>query len=113
MSGFTASVVSEIVADHCRNRSSPTVMNFVESRLRRPGNLNTEKLLKLIGSLRIDWRTELESFVKGERKDALDSVVANRNRIAHGESVNLTYQQIRNYYKSICEVVDFIDELIG
>ena len=85
-------------------------MNFIENRLRRPGNLNTEQLLQFVGSFNPDWRSELEKFVAGERKDALDSVVANRNNIAHGESVSLTYVRIKDYYKYICEVLDFIDK---
>ena len=88
-------------------------MNYVESRLGRLGNLNTEQLLQLVGSFDRDWHNKLEQFVIGERKDALDSVIANRNNIAHGESVSLTYMRIRDYYKRICEVVDFVDELFN
>ena len=49
----------------------------------------------------------------GERKDALDSVIANRNSIAHGESVGLTYMRINDYYKRIGEVIDFVDEMFN
>ena len=111
VSGFLESAVSEIAADLCRSQSSATVMNFVESRLRRPGNLNAEQLFQFVGSFSGDWRGELEQFVFGQRKDALDSVVANRHRIAHGEYVNLTYARIKDYYKHICELVDFLDTL--
>ena len=113
VSGFVESVVSDIATDHCRNRSAPTVMSFVESRLRRPVNLNAEQLLQFVGAFNRDWRNELDRFIAGERKDALDSVVANRNNIAHGESVNLTYVRIRDYYRYICEIVEFLEELFN
>ena len=111
VSGFVESAISDIAADHCRHRSSTTVMNYVEGRLRRLGNLNTEQLLQFVGSFDPDWRNQLNKFVLGERKDALDSVIANRNNIAHGESVGLTYMRIRDYYKRICEVVDYVNDL--
>lgn len=113
VSGFIESVVSDIAADHCFRRSSLTVRNFVESRLGRTGNLNTEQLLQFVGSFDPDWRSQLERFVAGKRKDALDSVVANRNKIAHGESIGLTYVRIKDYYNYVCEVVDFIDDLFS
>ena len=88
-------------------------MNYVERRLRRLGNLNTEQLLQFVGSFHPDWHNKLEQFVIGERKDALDSVIANRNSIAHGESVGLTYMRINDYYKRIGEVIDFVDEMFN
>ena len=84
-------------------------MSFVEGRLTRVGNFNTEQLLQFVGSFKAVWYDELQSFVAGKRKDALDSVAANRNSIAHGGSVGLTYSRIREYYGSVCEVVDFVD----
>ena len=113
VSGFLESVVSDIAMDYCRSRSAPTVMSFVESRLRRPMNLNAEQLLRFVSAFNVDWRNQLEDFITGERKEALDSVVANRNNIAHGESVNLTYARIRDYYRYICQVVDFLEDLFN
>lgn len=113
VSGFVESTVSDIAATYCRVRSSPTVMNYIALRLSRTGTLNTERLLQFVGSFDPNWRDQLDDFVIGERKDALDSVVANRHNIAHGESVGLTYMRIKNYYKRICEVVDFVDDMFN
>lgn len=76
-------------------------------------NLNAEQLLRFVSAFNVDWRNQLEDFITGERKEALDSVVANRNNIAHGESVNLTYARIRDYYRYICQVVDFLEDLFN
>ncbi|MBF0553199.1 MAG: hypothetical protein HQK96_01435 [Nitrospirae bacterium] len=50
--------------------------------------------------------------VKGERKDAIDSIVANRNQIAHGEYVGLSLVLMKNYYKNASEVLEFIKKQI-
>jgi hypothetical protein len=75
------------------------------------GVLNTERLLQFVGAFEKEWRQNLERFVSGERKAALDSVVANRHNIAHGDPVNITYVQLKEYYRSVCEVVDYVEEL--
>lgn len=113
VSGFLESVASDIAIDHCRGRSAPTVVRYVDSQLRRPGTLNSERLLQFVGAFSLDWRVALEEFIAGERKEALDSVVANRNNIAHGESVNLTFARISDYYRYICEVVDFLESMFA
>jgi hypothetical protein len=45
----------------------------------------------------------------GARKDAVDSVVNNRNRIAHGENVGISYVRIKEYYDRVVEVIELID----
>lgn len=78
--------------------------------MRRIGVLNAERLLQLVGRFDLNWRKELEEFIAGERKAALDSIVANRNQIAHGQSGDLTYARVQTYYANICEIVEFLRE---
>lgn len=103
--------IADIAKEHSRQRSSDTVFNFVESRIKRPVNMNAERVLQIVGAFDTGWRNNVEEFISGERKAALDSVVANRNSIAHGDSVGLTYHRIRVYFDRICEVVEFIEDL--
>lgn len=108
LSGFLESAVSELAIDHCRNRSNPSVARFADRRLARLTNLRAERLLQILGDFDLEWRRELESFIEGERKQALDAVVDLRNKIAHGESVGLTYTRIKAYCKQVREIVEFI-----
>ena len=113
VSGFLEASISELTIEHCRKQSSPTVSRYAANQLRRPQNINAERLLTLIGSFDRDWRRELEQFIEGARRDSLDSIVALRNKIAHGESVGVTYNRIRDYYGHVQEVVDFIAQKFG
>jgi len=110
VSGYVEVAVSELAIQHCRVRAAPTVYTYAASQLDRLQNLNAERLLQVVGSFDPTWRTTLESFIAGQRKDALDSIVDLRNRIAHGESVGVTLQRIRDYYASIKEIVDFLEK---
>ena len=108
VAGFVETTISELAIAHCRNRSRPTVTRYIEHDLRRLGVPNAERLLQFVGRFDPNWREELKEFIAGERKDALDSVVANRNEIAHGRSVGITYSRVQDYYINVCQIVDFL-----
>jgi len=113
VSGFVEIVLSELTAEHCRKRSAPTVSNYAQSQLSRLQNVKSERLLQLMGSFDQKMRVEIEEFIGGPRKDALDSVVDLRNKIAHGESVGVTYVRIKDYYKRISEIIDFVESKLS
>lgn len=112
VSGFLESSVAELAVGYCRKTSSNQVLNYIERGLRRPGNFNAERLLQFVSSFEPGWRTVLAEFVQGERKAALDAVLANRNQIAHGGLVDITHEGIKGYYRHICDVVDFVESNI-
>ena len=113
VSGYLESAIAELALEHCRHRCSPTVLSYVDAQLGRFQNPNAERVLQLLGAFDPLWRTDLETFISGERKDAIDSVVALRNKIAHGESVGITYRRIKDYYTRTKEVIDFLSEKLA
>jgi hypothetical protein len=42
------------------------------------------------------------------QKSAIESIVANRNSIAHGEPVQLTLSQVEDYFIRVCGALDHI-----
>jgi hypothetical protein len=112
VSGFVETAVAELAIEHCRSRSAPSVLGYASSQLDRLQNLKSQKLVQVIGSFEKQWGVELSKFMDGARKDALDSVVANRNKIAHGESVSLSLARITQYYEKVDEVIVFIEQLL-
>jgi RiboL-PSP-HEPN len=66
---------------------------------------------EVLGSFDADWQKTIEAFLVDEFKDAVDSVVNLRNKIAHGESVGVTYQTISEYYIRVQRVVDKVADL--
>jgi hypothetical protein len=109
VSGYVETVVAQIAIEHCERRAQPSVSSYAGSQLSRVQNVNADRLLQLMGYFDSAWRKELEAFIDGRRKEALDSVVALRNEIAHGKHVGVTYARIREYYLSIKEVVEFVE----
>jgi hypothetical protein len=68
-----------------------------------------EPLCQLVGEFSDAWEKNLRQFIDDERRTAINSVMGNRNRIAHGESTSLGFVQLKTWYEKICEVIEFID----
>ena len=92
--------------------ASPQILRFTERRLEQFQNPNCKKLIQLAGDCDADWMVALETFLVDERKDHVDSVVASRHLIVHGQSVGVTYRRARHFFDSAKEVVDFVDDLV-
>jgi hypothetical protein len=72
---------------------------------------NAEKILQLTGDFDAAWREQFATYMGDERKEHIDNVVANRNQIAHGANIGITYMRASNYFSSADEVVVCIENL--
>ena len=109
VSGFIEFSVRELYSEYARKCSSPNIANYVESELRQFQNAKMGKILELAQSFSSDWGRDLSAATEGELKDAVDSIVANRHHIVHGKAVGITVVRVSKYYKSIVDVIEFIE----
>ena len=109
VSGFAEQATRHIYAEYARSRSAPSIARYVERQLEGWTNANATKLYTVTSAFDPQWARELEDYLAGRRKDALDSVVANRHLIAHGRDVGLTYVRIRDYYVEVKDVVAYLE----
>ncbi len=109
VSGFMEQATRHIYGEYARARSSPQVARYVERQLDRFMNANASKLCQITGSFDGQWGQDLEDYLAGQRKDALDSIVANRHQIAHGGDVGLTYTRMKNYYDAVKDIVAYLE----
>jgi hypothetical protein len=107
-SGLLENSIRIIVAHYSLINSNPCVASYVRNSIERVTNLNTEKIRQLLGAFSKDWGKIFENSISEEQKDAIDSIYANRNSIVHGRSVGITLVRIKDYYKNIHEVLDWI-----
>lgn len=112
VSGFFENAIVALTLDFVGQRSSSEVSAFAEHQLRNWTNPNTEKVCTLLGSFSPDWRKQATDFLVDERKESINSLVALRHKIAHGESVGTSLSQVKAHYATILEVVKFIADLL-
>ena len=47
------------------------------------------------------------------RKDAIDSIMANRHLIAHGKNSGISLVRVKDYLEKSIEVIEFIENQCG
>jgi hypothetical protein len=113
VSGFLENALVALILDYCERKSSlPEITLFVERQLEYWTNPNTEKIIQLLGDFSQDWRLAAERFLIDERKAAVNSLVALRHKIVHGESVGTSLGQVKEYYATVLDVVTFVANLV-
>ena len=111
--GFVENGLQTIYSEYAVNSASDPVARYVISRLETIYNPNAQRFIDVAGSFNSAWREELEEYLQGDdgsRKEALDSIMNNRNQIAHGKNVGITVHRVRDYIERCVEVLEFIED---
>ena len=112
VSGYFESALCALLLAHAQRKSSPDIASFVERQLGPWTSPKAEKIIDLFGAFSQDWRDDLTVFLVDQRKDSVNSLVALRHKIAHGEYVGTSLSQIKAHYLVINEVVDHVTNLV-
>lgn len=112
VSGYLESALCALLLAFAQRRSSGEVASFVQRQLGPWTNPKAEKIIDLFGSFSQDWRDDLTAFLVDQRKDSVNSLVALRHKIAHGESVGTSLSQIKSHYRVVNEVIDHVADLV-
>ena len=110
VSGFIEVAVRAIYNNYCKNKSSPYVRNFVDAKLKNLRNVHMGKLLELTRSFSPAWETSLSAATAGELEEAINSVVALRNQIAHGQNTSVSFDNIKKYYERVLKVIRLLED---
>jgi len=112
LSGFIEVAIRDLLGGYARARANQNISGYVNHKLSRETNLNMSKIVELFNKFNQTWGEELETQTKGELKDAIDSIVANRHKIAHGEDTGVGFLQVKEWYKKTKNVVNIMDQII-
>ena len=114
VSGFVEQATIELVLviEYVRTHSDTRIQRHVERSARHLANLRTQGLIDVIGGLNPEWRSELETFIVDEYKDALGGIVDLRNNVAHGRYVGVTLSRVNDYYERVKTIIDRVADLV-
>lgn len=104
-SGYLEECLRLVITAYAVSAAAPNVSAYVASKVKTITNINEEKLGQLLNSFSSDWMTTLQTSITFAEKDALDSLIANRNNIAHGQHVGVSYVHVKEWYGHIKGIV--------
>lgn len=109
--GFLENSVELCLAEYCKHRSNAQIQNYVRSQLYYFHNPRMDEIVKVFGVFSKDWQARIEAECRGELSDAVNSIVGNRHKIAHGGSVSLTIGGLHRYYQKALKVVELLQQI--
>lgn len=109
--GFLENAIAELYGDYCRRSASPAVAKFAVRSLTRIRNPKTNTFIEVCRSYDKTWADSLEAFIEDDgRKEAINSIMANRHLIAHGKDSGITVARVNEYFGKALTVLDFIED---
>lgn len=113
VAGFLENSLRSIYSDFARSSSSPHVARYVDGRLRLIYNPNAQRFIDTASNFDRVWGEQLKGFLTKDssaRKNAIDSIMGNRNQIAHGGTSQISAARVREYLEHSVEVLEFIED---
>ena len=110
--GFLENAISEVYIEFADKCSSPPIASFSRKNLGRINNPKAQKFIDTAYAFKKSWGQELEIFFNENpsKKNAIDSIMANRHLIAHGKSTSISVIRIKDFLKESIDVIHFIEE---
>jgi len=110
VAGFLENALAQVYTQYVQNAAPAPIASFAAVALSRIQNPNAQRFVETARSFHEGWGNELEACMEQNgRKEAIDSIMANRHRIAHGRDSGITVARVRAYLDRCVEVVEFIE----
>ena len=110
--GLLESSIREIYGEFVGNSSSPQVAKYAATTLENIHTPRASRFLQVATAFSLEWGQRLEEYMDandGERRNAIDSIMNNRHRIAHGRNTSISVVRVKEYLDKAVEVIDFIE----
>ena len=112
-SGYIEESVRIIVGAWCRNKSHPHIHTYVGRQLDWFLNPKLNKILEILSHFSPAWHCSFADILTDEEKDAINSVVNNRNLIAHGRNVGISPEPMMRYFKACKSAMHKLDQVVN
>jgi HEPN superfamily RiboL-PSP-like protein len=102
-------IIEDFAAKNCR----PELRGLVAQRMRRFTDPTKTDVIDLCAVMKPDWGSQVSEYLDGENGDAITSVQAIRNQVAHGENSGITLGTLTRYHAHVVDAISFLDQLIA
>lgn len=117
-SGTAEFVYRSIVADYFSALSDSRIDTYLDASVRKGSmSIKYDMMCKLLGKFDDQWQKNFRKAV-GEHQSgqkiiaASNSLATNRHDFAHGKTPTATFQDIKNYYFDVLELIKIFDSVV-
>ena len=114
VSGLVENFLKTRISDYSDKKVPKPVSRYLSHKFADITNLKESKLRDTLGLFSTEWQEQFVMFIQDNQqlKASLDSIITNRNNIAHGQHVSLTLKSVKQYYDDIKKVIKELDKII-
>ena len=111
ISGTIENAVRDNILRMLGASSHPRAINYINRRLGDFQNPKPDKIIQLFGQFDKSWAVEVGNFWEPEIKDAIGSIVGQRNLIAHGRATDISYVRVRDWFKQAKAFCKYLEQM--
>lgn len=115
VSGLLEIFIKCRISDYALGRVPKEVNRFISGKFKDITNLKSSKLEIVLDSFSNVWSEKFCNHIKenAQQKTSIDSLITNRHNIAHGQTQNLTYKNMEQYYDDVKIIINKLDSIIS
>lgn len=112
-SGLLENYIKSQVGDYVDASSSKPSSSFVRNKTKNFTNIDYNKLTNFLNSFSSDWKDQFEDSLDAELKSSLNTIISNRNNIAHGNNDSITFRSMKTHYENLKRILAVLDIIIS
>ena len=110
--GYIEHALREVYLDFTDAAASRPVARFAAARLNSLSNPKSNRFIETAQGFNPVWADELTEYLNQDserRKNSIDSIMNNRNELAHGRNTSISVARVAAYLDDAVEVIDFVE----
>lgn len=102
------------ISEYSKGKVPKEINRFMTAKFKDITNLKSSKFEDVLTSFSVEWSEKFTDYLKEHEpeKTALDSIIAQRHNIAHGQPSSIGEVSMNQYYEGVKHVVSFLDGVI-
>jgi len=114
ISGTYEDCIEYLFIQRSGKNNDKEIQNFVKTLIdlhfRNPNYENIKKMVKALDS---KYETILRDKIADKNIEGINSIVINKNNVAHGKVSNATIRDIKNYHKNALKIFKVLEEIFS
>ncbi len=111
VSGYIEIAIPAVLSTYTSAQAGPFVISYVEKQLDHFHNPKFGRIIDLISAFNPAWADSIKTSSEGAIIDHVNSIVANRNQIAHGRDTGVTLVRVRDWFTSAKALIRSLESL--
>lgn len=102
------------ISNYANGKVPKEINHFMTTKFKDITNLKSSKFLDVLTSFSNEWADAFTDYLNDheQEKASLDSVIAQRHSIAHGQPSSINRSSMFQYYEDVNRIITYLDTII-